>query len=326
MFIGILYTVKFYVWSSKVANRELVQTRTYNTKPMEPIAAHLWFDTQAREAAEWYSSVIPGSRITQVNTLRDTPSGDTELVSFDLAGRRFMAISAGPLFKFNPSVSFHLRHATSRDVDTVWNALVEGGTVLMPLGSYPFSDRFGWLADKYGVSWQVMLARPGDNTPAIAPALMFTGKVAGRAAEAMTFYTSVFKSPPPVIHARYGASESPDAEGTVKFATFTLRGQEFAAMDSAYPHGFAFNEAISFVVLCDSQDEIDYYWTQLSADPRAEQCGWLKDKYGLSWQITPAAMGRMLAEGDREKLARVTQAFLQMKKFDVAALEGAYRG
>jgi predicted 3-demethylubiquinone-9 3-methyltransferase (glyoxalase superfamily) len=298
----------------------------YNTKPMEPIATHLWFDTQARQAAEWYASLIPGSRVTTVNTLRGTPSGDTEFVSFHLAGRPFMGISAGPLFKFNPSVSFHLKHATAKDVDAAWNALADGGSVLMPLGSYPFSERFGWVADKYGVSWQLMLARPNERTPSITPALMFTGRVAGLADEAMIFYTSVFKSPPPTIHARYGAGQTPDAEGTVKFATFTLGGQEFAAMDSAYPHGFAFNEAISFLVPCESQDEIDYYWTQLSADPRAEQCGWLKDKYGLSWQITPAVMGRMLADGSPEKIARVTRAFLQMKKFDLAALERAYRG
>jgi predicted 3-demethylubiquinone-9 3-methyltransferase (glyoxalase superfamily) len=134
----------------------------------------------------------------------------------------------------------------------------------------------------------------------------------------------VFKSPPPSVLARYGAGEGPDREGTVKFASFTLDGGEFVAMDSAHPHGFTFNEAISLVVVCDTQEEIDDYWSRLSADPKAEQCGWLKDKYGLSWQITPTAMGRMLASGDREKIARVTRAFLQMKKFDLAALERAY--
>lgn len=293
---------------------------------MERIVTYLWFDRQAREAAEWYVSLIPGSRVRTVRTLHDTPSGNADVVSFDLAGRPFMAISAGPLFRFNPAVSFHLKRPSRDDVDAVWSRLVEGGTVMMPLGSYPFNERFGWVADRYGVSWQVMLAPAAPNGSAIAPALMFTERVAGKAEDAMRFYASVFKSPPPATVSRYAAGEAPDREGTVRFATFTIGGDEFAAMDSAHPHGFTFNEAISFVVPCETQDEIDYYWARLSADPKAERCGWLKDPYGLSWQVTPTVLGRMLASDNRGKVARVTQAFLQMKKFDIAALERAYNG
>jgi predicted 3-demethylubiquinone-9 3-methyltransferase (glyoxalase superfamily) len=101
---------------------------------------------------------------------------------------------------------------------------------------------------------------------------------------------------------------------------------EFAAMDSAHAHNFTFNEAISFMVYCDSQEEIDYYWEELSADPKAEQCGWLKDTYGLSWQIVPTVMDKMLSHNDPKKTARVTEAFLKMKKFDIAKLEEAYEG
>ena len=125
---------------------------------------------------------------------------------------------------------------------------------------------------------------------------------------------------------RYGMDESPDAEGTVKHATFRLEGQEFAAMDSARAHGFTFNEAISFIVSCDSQEEIDHYWSSLSAVPEAEQCGWLKDRYGLSWQVVPSSMDEMLHAGTKEQIERVTEAFLKMKKFDIAALEKAYEG
>ena len=103
-----------------------------------------------------------------------------------------------------------------------------------------------------------------------------------------------------------------------------LEGQWFAAMDSAREHEFAFNEAISFLIPYETQEEIDYYWGKLSADPKAEQCGWLKDKYGLSWQVWPTAMGEMMAKGTPEQIARVTRAFLQMKKFDIAALKRAY--
>ena len=97
-------------------------------------------------------------------------------------------------------------------------------------------------------------------------------------------------------------------------------------MDSAYEHNFAFNEAISFLVSCDTQAEIDRYWKALSAVPEAEQCGWLKDKYGLSWQIVPTLMNEMMSKGSGEQIARVTEAFLKMKKFDIESLKRAYEG
>jgi predicted 3-demethylubiquinone-9 3-methyltransferase (glyoxalase superfamily) len=97
-------------------------------------------------------------------------------------------------------------------------------------------------------------------------------------------------------------------------------------MDSARAHSFTFNEAISFVVHRATQAELDHYWEMLSANPRAEQCGWLKDRYGMSWQIVPGIMGEMLKQGSREQIARVTRAFLQMKKFNIAALKSSYAG
>jgi predicted 3-demethylubiquinone-9 3-methyltransferase (glyoxalase superfamily) len=97
-------------------------------------------------------------------------------------------------------------------------------------------------------------------------------------------------------------------------------------MDSAHKHDFAFNEAVSLLVQCDSQAEIDDYWGKLSAVPEAEQCGWLKDKYGVSWQIAPTAMEEMMSQGTPEQIERVTQAFLPMKKFDLAKLQAAYEG
>jgi predicted 3-demethylubiquinone-9 3-methyltransferase (glyoxalase superfamily) len=124
----------------------------------------------------------------------------------------------------------------------------------------------------------------------------------------------------------YGAGEGPDREGTVRRGLFRLAGQNFAAMDSAHAHAFSFNEAISFMVPCDTQEEIDRFWHALSADPRAEQCGWLKDRYGLSWQIVPRMMTEMMARGSPDQIGRVTRTFLQMKKFDIAALKRAYEG
>jgi predicted 3-demethylubiquinone-9 3-methyltransferase (glyoxalase superfamily) len=299
---------------------------------MQKITPHLWFDKEAREAAEFYVSLFAGSKISSVTTLSGTPSGDCDLVSFDLAGLPFMAISAGPIFKFNPSVSFQIKCSTKEEVDAIWEQLSPGGKVLMPLDTYPFSARYGWLEDRYGLSWQVIHAGGSAIRQKLTPVLMFVGNVCDKAEEAINFYVSVFKGAPDGagtgeteadVLARYGKGEEPDKEGTVRYAQFSLLGHEFGAMDSARDHKFAFNEAISFIVPCDTQEEVDYFWGKLSADPKAEQCGWLKDKYGLSWQITPAAMQELLAGNDKKRIERVSQAFLKMKKFDIVALKRA---
>ncbi|MGH2759287.1 MAG: VOC family protein, partial [Actinomycetota bacterium] len=286
---------------------------------------HLWFDTEATEAAELYTSLFEESEVTNVTTLRDTPSGDCDVVSFLLAGQPFMSISAGPLFKFNPSISFRVDCGTKEEVDSLWVRLSDRGTTLMPLDAYPFSRRYGWLQDRYGLSWQIMHT-PEPVAQKIVPTLMFVGDVCGKAEEAITFYASIFKGAETGEIMRYGKGEEPDVEGTVRFAPFTLEGYRFAAMDSALSHDFSFSEAVSLMVSCDTQEQIDYYWDRLSAVPEAEQCGWLKDRFGVSWQIVPSAMDKMMQDSDAETIARVTTAFLEMKKLDLAKLEEAYAG
>ncbi len=293
---------------------------------MSNITPHLWFDREAVEAAEFYSSTFRDSRVTDVFTLRDTPSGDTDVVSFELFGQPFMAISAGPLFKFTPAVSFLVRCRTKEEVDESWDRLSEGGTALIPLDSYAFSERYGWTEDRYGLSWQVMYDRDGDVQQRLTPTLMFAGDVCGTAEEAVDFYTSVFPDSEVGDVHRYDEGEEPDKDGTIKHARFRLAGQEFAAMDSARAHSAEFNEAISLIVGCETQDEIDYYWERLSAVPEAEQCGWLKDKFGVSWQVVPAVLAEFLRTGTEEQRTRATEAFLQMTKFDIAELKKAYEG
>ncbi|MDR6227625.1 VOC family protein [Desmospora profundinema] len=300
---------------------------------IKPITPHLWFDKEAKEAAEFYCSVFPDAKITSKTFLHNTPSGDCDLVSFTVWGHPFMAISAGPLFKFNPSISFIVNFDPSREknarekLDEVWNKLSEGGTALMPLDKYPFSERYGWIEDKYGVSWQLILTNPeGDPRPTIIPSLMFVGKNCGKAEKAREFYLSIFRNSKPGALFRHSPGQEPDKEGTIMFTDFMLENTWFAAMDSAREHSFNFNEAISLKVHCETQEEIDYYWEKLSAAPEAEQCGWLKDKYGVSWQIVPAALDEMMTKGTPEQRDRVTQAFLKMKKFHIAELQKAFKG
>lgn len=293
---------------------------------MPSITPHLWFDKEAVEAAELYTGAFPGSKVTDVSRITDTPSGDCDIVSFELIGQPFMAISAGPHFKFTPAISFLVRCPTADQVDELWSKLSEGGTALMELGSYPFSDRYGWTTDRYGLSWQLMHDSRGEIDQAIVPSLLFVGDVCGKAEEAAKHYASVFPSSAIDHVDRYGEGEAPDQPGTVRHLYMSLDGYKLAAMDSAHEHDFEFNEAISLMVECRDQAEIDEYWGQLSAVPESEQCGWLKDRFGVSWQIVPAALGELMGRGTEEQRARVTQAFLQMKKFDVAELERAFEG
>lgn len=300
---------------------------------MKKITPHLWFDKEAKEAAEFYVAAFGGdSAVTSATVIRDTPSGDAQVVAFRLLGHEFMAISAGPLFRINPSISFMINFDPSQRadakpaLDALWGKLADGGSVFMPLDKYPFSERYGWIQDKYGVSWQLILTNPaGEPRPNIIPSLMFTGAVCGKAEDAMKFYLSVFENSKQGIIARYGPGMAPDKEGTVMFEDYMLLGQWFTSMDSARMHDISFNEAVSLIVHCDTQAEIDYFWKLLSVVPGAEQCGWLKDKYGVSWQIVPSQMGELMA-GPPEQCARVTQAFLKMKKFDIAALQRAAVG
>ena len=291
---------------------------------MQKITPHLWYDKEAVEAAEFYASALPDSKVTNVSTLKGTPSGDTDIVSFEVLGQPFQAISAGPLFEFNPSISFLISCGTKEEVDEIWGKLSEGGKALMPLDTYPFSERYGWTEDRYGLSWQVMYRGNGETRQRITPTLMFVGDVCGTAEEAITFYTSLFPDSKVGEIDRYGKGEEPDKEGSVRHGSFSIAGSQFAAMDSAHDHKFAFNEAISFLVYCEDQKEIDQYWDALSAAPEAEQCGWLKDKFGVSWQVVPTDMDEMMAKGSDEQIARVTEAFLKMKKFDLAELQKAY--
>lgn len=293
---------------------------------MRKIVPHLWFDTEALEAAKLYTSLFDDSSIESSSKMGGTPSGTVETAKIVLSGQEFMLLSAGPLFKFTPAVSFMVSCETKAEVDRLWNALRPGGGELMSLGEYPFSEKYGWLMDKFGLSWQIMYNGGKSVSQKIAPALMFVGEQCGKAEEAIRYYASVFSgaSVDGILH--YGPDDKPDREGTLKFGAFTLEGQRFSAMDSAYDHGFSFNEAISLMVFCENQEEIDYFREKLSAHPEAEQCGWLKDKFGLSWQIVPRILGEMMGDKDPAKSKRVQEAFLAMKKFDIAELERAYAG
>lgn len=295
---------------------------------MSTITPHLWFDTQARQAAEFYADVFPDSALTSSTTLTETPSGDVDAVTFRVWGQDLMAISAGPHFTINPSISFIVNLEQDADLlDRIWARLIDGGTALMDVGEYPWSRRYGWVQDRFGVSWQLMVTSPaGDPRPRLTPSLTFVGEASGHAEEATEHYLKVFGDGERGQLVRFPEGAEPSVPGTVMYTDFRLGDSWLAAMDGGQGHDWGFNEAVSLMVMCADQAEIDHYWDALSAVPEAEQCGWLKDRWGVSWQIVPAEMYEMMASGTPEQTARVTQAFLGMKKFDVAALRVAFAG
>jgi len=292
---------------------------------MQRIVPNVWFDHTAAEAAELYTSIFPGGRVIGTQhyptegllDFQADMAGQVLTVELELAGYRLLGINAGPEFPVNPSVSFLLNFDPSADpqarehLDALWAALSDGGKALMPLQEYPFSPRYGWVQDRYQVSWQLMLTNPtGEPRPFLTPSLMFGQAAQGRAAEAIDFYTSLFAGRTGTM-ARYPEQAGPVA-GTVMFADFQMLGQWFAAMDAA-DQDFTFDPGVSLMLSCADQAEIDHYWDRLSAVPQAEQCGWCTDRFGLSWQVVPAAMGELMTKPGA--YARL----MGMKKIEIAA-------
>jgi len=298
---------------------------------MQKIVPHLWFDTEAEQAAEFYCRTFPNSKIISKAKIVDTPSGDCDFMTFNLNGHDFMAISAGPDFKINPSISFLLNFDPSQDpkaeenLRILWEKLADGGAPLMPLQEYSFSKLYGWIQDRFGVTWQLMLTDPsGEPRPFITPSLMFSQDNTNKAEEAITFYVETFKGSKAGTLARYPEAAGPANQGSIMYGDFMIENQWHAAMDSGVEQSFTFNEGVSLLVNCDTQEEIDYYSDKLSAVPEAEQCGWVKDRYGVSWQLSPTAMNDMFQNGTREQIDRMSQTFLKMKRLDIAKIEAAF--
>lgn len=276
---------------------------------MQKITPNVWFNGDAAEAAQFYADAFPrGSVVATTHyPTENLPDFQTEMagkpltVDVDLGGFVVSLINAGPEFPLTPAISFMLNFDPSvdddarRSLDRVWASLSEGGQERIPLGEYPYSPRYGWIQDRYGVNWQLMLTNAeGEHRPFVVPNLMFAGAAQNRAAEAREFYTSIFPDDRTGTVAEYPEQTGPAPAGAVMFSDFMLSNQWFAAMDSGAEQDFTFTEGVSLAVACRDQAEIDRLWQALSSVPEAEQCGWCKDRFGVSWQIVPANMGELM--------------------------------
>jgi len=271
----------------------------------------LWFDGLGKAAADLYCSCFKNSKITADNGM---------VVMFELDGNKFMALNGGPMFKINPSISLFATCETIEATNELWDKLIIGGKPLMPIDKQPWSERYGWLQDKYGVTWQIMVVNEKGEKPRIRPAMLFTGDKLGKAEEAEHFYCKLFANSSVGFQERY--PEGSEYAGKLMYSEFVLNGKDMIAMDGPGGHDYTFNEGISYVVDCETQQEIDYFWNTLTADGGKESmCGWLVDKYGVSWQIVPTIIGKLMT--DKEKSGRVMQALLKMKKLDIEGLKNA---
>ena len=268
----------------------------------------------AEEAARFYADVFrEGSVVEQVPGYAATVSAH---------GFRLSLISGGDQDTPNPSIScilnfdpllFGGEDQARTYLDELYERLSTGG-VLMELGEYPFSPRYAWVRDRFGMTWQLMLTDPaGEPRPFILPAFMFGGTNHANAEEATEAWIALFDDARRGALRRY-AEGGPMEAGTVMFTDFTLRGTWMAAMDSGAFHDFTFTPGVSMIVSCRDQEEIDHYWAGLSAVPEAEHCGWCVDRWGVSWQVLPHNIAELMADAcTREKL-------LHMGKIDLADL------
>ncbi|UYQ95428.1 VOC family protein [Chitinophaga horti] len=258
-----------------------------------------------------------------IDAFGDGKVGNTSpwVIEIALSGQKIMLLNDGTQSLPSPAISFMVTSRTPEETDRYWSKLSEGGTVLMALDKYPWSEKYGWLQDKFGVSWQLMTGPESDVPQKFCPSLMFTGPNAGKAKQAIEELTSLFPDSSIRGIMNYAEGDGDDTSN-VKHAQFTINDYTMMAMDSSFDHQFNFVEAVSLVVECADQAEIDKYWNTLTANGGKEvMCGWLRDKYGISWQIIPKDLGKWMK--DPARAHRVMDKVLKMKKLIYAELENA---
>lgn len=296
---------------------------------MKTITPNLWFDRNAEEAVSFYTSLFSNSKINSMSRFgkegfeyHQMPEGTVMTVGFELKGQKFVALNGGPIFKFNESVSFFVYCESETEIENLYKKLSEGGSVNMPLDKYDWSEKYAWVKDKFGISWQLDITKM-ESPNKIVPSLLFVNDKFSMVKDAVNHYTKIFPESKIIFEAPNPPMENIPGE-TLAFAQFSLSGNFFNAMSGQGKHNFDFNEAISFIINCESQDEVNYYWEKLTEGGAESMCGWLKDKFGISWQVIPTELYKYINGDDKEKSNRATNALFKMSKIDLAELKNAY--
>jgi predicted 3-demethylubiquinone-9 3-methyltransferase (glyoxalase superfamily) len=267
----------------------------------EKITPCLWYNGNAEEAANLYCSIFENAKIAARSPF---------VVQLNLSGQSLTLLDGGPKYQPNPSISLFYICETEKELSRSWEALTKEGSIMMPLDEYHWSKKYGWVTDKFGVAWQLSLGKVEDVGQKLTPCLMFSGKQVGRAEEALHFYSSVFKNSKTDGILYYAENKK-----FVQHAQFALLGQKFMVMDSMENHKFEFSEGVSLTVHCETQEEIDYYWEKLTESGKESMCGWLKDRFGVSWQVIPVILDKIMS--DPQKAGKAAKAFMAMRKLDI---------
>lgn len=281
----------------------------------------LWVDKEAEEMSLFYKKIFENVSIGEYSFYPKTAekvSGKKEnsILTIDLKieNLNLQILNAGPVFKSNPSFSFMVFCSSKDEIKSKWNKLSSGGEIRMELASYPWASLYGWTVDKFGIEWQLIQA-PSDQK--IAPSFLFVNKLFGRGEEAIHFYNTVFP------HAEIGMIGKDEKTGTVQYAEFYLEGQKFILMEGPGDHPHTFNNSSSLVINCEDQKEIDYYWDKLlEGGGMVEECGWLKDKFGLSWQVVPIELSKLMRSPLKDE---VFSKLLTMTKIEIEGFAGLHK-
>lgn len=272
----------------------------------EHITPCLWYNGNGREAAEFYCAYLKDAKI-----VAESPF----VTEIEVAGNHITLLDGGPMFQPNPSISLTYQCDNIDEINRIWEAFAEKGTILMEIDKYPWSERYGWLNDRYGVSWQLIVGEFKDFGKKVIPSLMFTKEQYGRAEEALNYYGSIFKDSKIEGIYRYTKEEAPEEEGKINHSQIDLNGSKLMIMESAQQHEFTFSEGVSLMIHCKDQEEIDYYWNKLTEGGEESMCGWLKDKFGVSWQVTPDILLELMK--NPETAQKAMNAFLPMRKLEI---------
>jgi predicted 3-demethylubiquinone-9 3-methyltransferase (glyoxalase superfamily) len=275
----------------------------------EKITPCLWFNGEARDAASLYCSAFSPSRITSQSPI---------VTGIEVGGQHITLLDGGPHYRPNAAISFYVGCETVSEFDKIWNSLSSAGTEVTAPSKTSWSERYGFVTDKFNVSWQIGVQASRDISQKVTPYFMFTGNQYGKAEEAINLYTKVFKGGS--VHGdmvRYNQEDAPETAGYVRHAEVSLMKQKFMLADVA-SESVPFTEGVSLTVHCENQEEIDYYWNRLTEGGKESMCGWLKDRFGVSWQIIPTVLSKLM--GDPAKAGKAAKAFMTMRKLDIEQL------
>lgn len=271
----------------------------------EKITPCIWFNGGAGDAGKLYCAAFKSARITSQSPF---------VTGIEVAGQSFTLLDGGPQYKPNASISFYVGCESKDEFDQAWKALTASGRVVAAPSQTSWSERYGYVIDAYDVSWQLGVQRAGDVQQKITPYLMFTGNEYGHAEEAMNLYATVFNASMPEGIIRYGDQDAPDTPGYVRHAELEFKNRRFMFADIA-SDVVPFTEGVSLTIHCENQEEVDYYWYKLVEGGKESRCGWLKDRFGVSWQIVPTILTKLMS--DPAKAGKAAKAFMTMRKLDI---------